>query len=347
METFAFLQATVQYEDPNPVPQLRSPEAFGAMIPSPTQMGATAGAIALTLMAAAPYASATVRRGDTCPQVGDVQRALSNAGFNPGGIDSVFGSRTQDAVIRFQRSRGLTPDGEVGLSTAAQLGLADPEDTGSVYAPGRRCQGGGGGGGTRVTVTTNGSPLNARSGPGTNFSVVRTYPNGSVLSTNGVSSNGWLQLVDGSWVAGNWVTSGGGGGGTNPGTGTVQVTTNGSPLNARSGPGLGFPVVTSYANGSVLTTTGNTSNGWIQLTNGLWISGNWVNGSSGGSTGGGGGGGVVRTNGSGLNARFGPGLNFGIGASYTDGTRLSLTGRSSNGWLELTNGLWVDGTWVS
>jgi len=59
-------------------------------------------------------------RGD---DVAQMQTALNNLGYNPGPIDGIFGPRTQQAVIRFQRDRGLTPDGIVGILTYGALGI--------------------------------------------------------------------------------------------------------------------------------------------------------------------------------------------------------------------------------
>lgn len=56
-------------------------------------------------------------------KVGDIQQALSKAGFDPGPIDGEFGPHTQAAVVAFQLSRGLVADGEVGPITAADLGV--------------------------------------------------------------------------------------------------------------------------------------------------------------------------------------------------------------------------------
>ncbi len=58
------------------------------------------------------------------PDVLDLQRALQNAGFNPGALDGSFGAGTEAAVLAFQRSEGLAADGIVGPDTARALGLA-------------------------------------------------------------------------------------------------------------------------------------------------------------------------------------------------------------------------------
>src|SRR3954463_10912831 len=46
-----------------------------------------------------------------------VQFVLFMAGSNPGTPDCDFGPNTDAATIRFQKSRGLTQDGEVGPNT--------------------------------------------------------------------------------------------------------------------------------------------------------------------------------------------------------------------------------------
>jgi N-acetylmuramoyl-L-alanine amidase len=57
------------------------------------------------------------------PEIGKIQAALNNRGFDTGGIDSIFGELTYHAVKLFQNSAGLNPDGEVSALTAAALNL--------------------------------------------------------------------------------------------------------------------------------------------------------------------------------------------------------------------------------
>jgi hypothetical protein len=54
-------------------------------------------------------------------KVGEIQQALTKLGFSTKGIDDIFGADTRNAVMAFQRSKGLTIDGEVGPDTAAAL----------------------------------------------------------------------------------------------------------------------------------------------------------------------------------------------------------------------------------
>ncbi len=63
----------------------------------------------------------TVRLNSRGPDVALLQAVLNRLGFNTGTVDGVFGQRTQNGVIRFQRSVGLSADGVVGPRTWAAL----------------------------------------------------------------------------------------------------------------------------------------------------------------------------------------------------------------------------------
>ncbi len=53
--------------------------------------------------------------------VADLQRRLSSLGFDPGGVDGIFGERTADALKEFQRNVGLLRDGISGPRTINEL----------------------------------------------------------------------------------------------------------------------------------------------------------------------------------------------------------------------------------
>lgn len=63
----------------------------------------------------------TLRYGDKGPNVQYLQLALRRAGFDAGNIDGIFGTRTLDALLDFQRANGLTGDGIAGVNTWAAL----------------------------------------------------------------------------------------------------------------------------------------------------------------------------------------------------------------------------------
>lgn len=50
-----------------------------------------------------------------------IQKALAEAGFDPGPIDGTYGHNTAAAVAAFQTVQGLVVDGQVGVDTAARL----------------------------------------------------------------------------------------------------------------------------------------------------------------------------------------------------------------------------------
>ncbi len=59
----------------------------------------------------------TLALGSRGPNVKLIQSLLNRIGYNAGPVDGIFGPRTQQAVIAFQRDNGLTPDGIVGPAT--------------------------------------------------------------------------------------------------------------------------------------------------------------------------------------------------------------------------------------
>lgn len=62
-----------------------------------------------------------IKEGDGGSYVQMVQVALDRAGFSVGPVDGIFGGKTKEAVINFQKNRGLSPDGIVGRNTFLAL----------------------------------------------------------------------------------------------------------------------------------------------------------------------------------------------------------------------------------
>jgi hypothetical protein len=73
-------------------------------------------ALLLGVLAATPEALASSAR------VAALQVGLRAHGFDPGPVDGVRGPQTTSALVRFQRTKGLTPDGRFGPRTRRALG---------------------------------------------------------------------------------------------------------------------------------------------------------------------------------------------------------------------------------
>lgn len=54
--------------------------------------------------------------------VSELQKALKQRGFDPGGIDGAMGRKTRAAIIAFQAANGIPADGIAGPATLAALG---------------------------------------------------------------------------------------------------------------------------------------------------------------------------------------------------------------------------------
>ena len=52
-----------------------------------------------------------------------VQQALLKAGYDPGPIDGVMGPRTEQALSRYQQSKGLSSSANLDAQTLSALGV--------------------------------------------------------------------------------------------------------------------------------------------------------------------------------------------------------------------------------
>ncbi len=77
----------------------------------------------------AQEAQAAYKRGAYGSVVRQIQEQLQNWGYYAGEIDGVYGSRTEEAVKKFQRNNGLTADGVAGSATLRALGISDSSAT--------------------------------------------------------------------------------------------------------------------------------------------------------------------------------------------------------------------------
>lgn len=74
--------------------------------------------------------ASTQRRSILCEtnatpvKIKEIQEALRQAGFNPGGADGVIRAQTMNAVNQYQRAKGLPVDGFLNLETVKSLGVS-------------------------------------------------------------------------------------------------------------------------------------------------------------------------------------------------------------------------------
>jgi hypothetical protein len=80
----------------------------------------TSAALRVTL----PAGTTRLERGDSGAAVTQLQKGLVALGFSAGQPDGNFGSVTEAAVVDFQQSNDLTPDGIVGADTVRLLNVA-------------------------------------------------------------------------------------------------------------------------------------------------------------------------------------------------------------------------------
>ena len=63
----------------------------------------------------------TIKRGSLSNYVLIAQDDLNTLGYQTNGLDGIFGPATQNAVISYQKSKGLSADGIVGCNTWRSL----------------------------------------------------------------------------------------------------------------------------------------------------------------------------------------------------------------------------------
>ena len=72
------------------------------------------------------------RFGSSGNEVRQIQTKLKNWGYYNGEIDGIYGSRTLEAVRKFQRNVGLTVDGIAGSATLSAMGISSTSSSGSL-----------------------------------------------------------------------------------------------------------------------------------------------------------------------------------------------------------------------
>ncbi len=72
--------------------------------------------------------------GSTGNEVKSIQKKLRELGFYSGSVDGIYGSATQSAVKKFQKSVGITADGIAGKNTLLYLGLGGSSSNSTTYS---------------------------------------------------------------------------------------------------------------------------------------------------------------------------------------------------------------------
>jgi peptidoglycan hydrolase-like protein with peptidoglycan-binding domain len=277
METFAFLQVAVTYEDPHPAPELRSLANLHLNESAAAVAGVLAIGVATAVLSPADPAQALMRQGDRGAGVRDLQEQLGIV------ADGIYGTNTAQSVRQFQQQTGLQADGIAGPATLSALGLpANLTATGSTGGTGSTD-------GTRPvasSVFVTASALNVRSAPSLAAPVRATLYEGTQVSLTGATrfQDGfqWSQLTSGGWVASNFLSSSGGVGGDSgdvivPVAGRAYVAAS-SGLLVRNAPA--GRVVGSLGYGTPIALTGDRrfANGrtWVQLASGAWVAEEFV-----------------------------------------------------------------------
>jgi peptidoglycan hydrolase-like protein with peptidoglycan-binding domain len=304
MELLAFVHTAVNYEDPNPDPEITLLDNL--KLPNSALMAAAGVAVAAASVGAMPghaiAATASYGQGSSGEAVTNIQKALGIE------TDGTYGAKTQAAVSDFQIRQGLKQvDGVVGQETATALGLNEqyrPVDLGYVD-------------------TNSGIGLNIRRGPGVDYRRVGGLEEGTVVDTYGeVVSYGyddyyWQQIDDGAWVATDYVSyyeptgyydeyydeygyydngyyddgyyghegSGHGYDGyydpvSYSGGGGYVDTYSNIGLNIRYGPGLDYGINDAVSDGTYLPTVDGTvyndGYAWEELPDGSWVAADYL-----------------------------------------------------------------------
>jgi peptidoglycan hydrolase-like protein with peptidoglycan-binding domain len=127
METLAYLHSASAYETPadrEAYSAICHPKLFDGLnwrkFSSLALIRLLSLVVALVVLSVTSDALA-LQRGDRGTEVTRLQTSLKAAGYFNGPITGLYGSLTQDAVIRFQQAKGITADGVAGPSTLAAL----------------------------------------------------------------------------------------------------------------------------------------------------------------------------------------------------------------------------------
>ena len=136
--------------------------------------------------------SRTLKRGDTGSDVQEMQANLMMLGYDLGsyGADGDFGSRTEKAVMAFQRSSALDVDGKFGpksfsamKSSLASIEKEQLEEQPEQEAPPSAAE--------KKIITVTANSVNARVGDSTEYDSVGRLDEGESIEYVATAPNGW------------------------------------------------------------------------------------------------------------------------------------------------------------
>lgn len=85
--------------------------------------------LVLSAASQAALGDRTLSKGSKGSEVKDLQKKLTQIGYQVGKIDGIYGQSTKAAVTRFQKNRGLKADGIAGTKTIKELKRVTGEST--------------------------------------------------------------------------------------------------------------------------------------------------------------------------------------------------------------------------
>lgn len=87
--------------------------------------------LSLVLLSIIPVCYGLSRYGSTGDEVKQIQKKLKDWGYYDGDVDGIYGTKTFNAVKKFQSKNGLSVDGIAGEKTLAALGITSSGNSSS------------------------------------------------------------------------------------------------------------------------------------------------------------------------------------------------------------------------
>ncbi len=88
--------------------------------------------VLILTLACSGSVSALSRMGSTGSEVREIQTRLKKWDYYKGSVDGIYGTKTKNAVISFQKKNKLTADGIAGPATLAAMGISSGSQSGGA-----------------------------------------------------------------------------------------------------------------------------------------------------------------------------------------------------------------------